>query len=76
MTVRRSAPSPRAALRTRLEQMRSDLIETMVRDGFSSGTGALLAQIAAALDALDNASQSLAERASSAARDIPSDALS
>ncbi|MGH7054939.1 MAG: hypothetical protein ACREFA_14145 [Stellaceae bacterium] len=56
--------------------MRSDLIETMVRDGFSSGTGALLAQIAAALDALDNASQSLAERASSAARDIPSDALS
>ncbi|MGH7099621.1 MAG: hypothetical protein ACREE4_18435 [Stellaceae bacterium] len=64
MTRTPSAPSAdsAAALRDRLLAMRAELVETMVRDGFSAGLGALLAQIAAALAALDNAPQSLAER--------------
>jgi hypothetical protein len=33
--------------------MRAELVEAMIRDGYSAGIGALLAGIAAALDALD-----------------------
>lgn len=46
------APDPRADLCTRLEKMRAELVETMVRDGFTAGVGALLTQIAAALAVL------------------------
>jgi hypothetical protein len=45
-----SAPDPRDALRERLAAMRAGLVETMARDGYSAGAGALLAGIAAALD--------------------------
>ena len=47
-----TAPDPRAELRERLEAMRADLVAAMMRDGYSGGMGAMLAGIAAALDAL------------------------
>jgi hypothetical protein len=47
------ATDPRAALRERLLAMLADLVETMLRDGYSAGLGATLAGIAAVLDALD-----------------------
>lgn len=57
---------PRTALRTRLVEMREEIVETMVRDGFSAGRGALLAQIAATLAALDKPQESPETRGNAA----------
>jgi hypothetical protein len=43
----------RAALRRRLADIRDRMVGWMLRDGYSSGIGSGLVQIAAALDALD-----------------------
>lgn len=47
-----SSTDPRAALMTRLVEMRAGLVAEMVASGYSSGLGARLAEIAAALAAL------------------------
>lgn len=46
--------------------MRAELIAEMIVTGFSAGLGALLAQLAAALDALDKAPQNATERENAA----------
>ncbi|HJU20601.1 MAG TPA: hypothetical protein VJ770_29480 [Stellaceae bacterium] len=50
-----SAADPYASLRERLLAMRAEMVKRMVRDGFSSGIGRMLSELAAAIDALDAA---------------------
>lgn len=50
---------PRVALCDRLAEMRAAIVAEMVRAGFSAGAGALLGQIAAAMDAIKIAPGSL-----------------